>query len=75
MIVVKTKMKKMPAKCSNCKLSAYHYGQKVCLVTSDRDGFKQIPRVWVEEKKNYCYLIPDWCPLCNLEDLVGGECK
>lgn len=71
MIIVETKMKRIPSRCTNCKYSfcARESGwwRHCSLVYCD--GFpKEIPKPFVPELKNYVYLRPEWCPLKEIND-------
>lgn len=79
MIVSKTGLKKIPNKCSDCK---YHvslfrgYGYNpisgrgmFCTLCSDKD----IPYKYISEKKNWCFVKPDWCPLVEIKDDMKDE--
>lgn len=63
-IVVETKMKSMPEKCTDCKFNL-NFGEskfnqsKVCIA----QNYKPIKKVFVKEKNNWTYAKPDWCPL------------
>lgn len=67
MIVAKTKLKRIPEKCTDCKYSfcAKESGWwRHCSLVHDSDGFpKEIPKPFVPERKNYVYVRPEWCPL------------
>ena len=70
-IVIETTMKKLPEKCTNCKFSSTFtttadngapYTVRVCEPCK-----KKLEKVFVEERNNWTYLIPDWCPLAVYE--------
>ena len=71
-------MKEFPKKCTECRFAhneghseierkcKFTYSVKRCVVTN-----KEIPYEYSKEKKNWCYIKPDWCPL--REDDKTGE--
>ena len=73
MIIIKTRLEKIPNKCGDCK---YHesffrgYGYNSmngrCMVCTLCN--KDIPYKYISEKKNWCYVKPDWCPLVEIQD-------
>ena len=69
MIIVKTKLKKIPEKCNKCPFYFYHsydYGrvvEKACLITRTA-----IEMEYSEKKKNYCNVKPKNCPLVEVEE-------
>ena len=68
MIIVKTKLKKIPSSCTKCPFSVTDYGGRHCFVVKE-DGFpKEIPYEFIKEKKNWCYVKPKWCPLVEIQD-------
>lgn len=67
MIIAKTKLKKIPEKCTNCKLSVIEYlsngnCDRYCGVTK-----RYLGRVKVEN--HWTYIRPKWCPLIDIEKL------
>ena len=69
MIIVKTRMRKIPDKCKNCKYSFVEHepydslGTRICLLER-----KELEYQFVKESKNWCYIKPDWCPLVEIQD-------
>ena len=72
MIVIETKLKKLPRKCNQCKYS-YTYKplgderQRFCMVSFDHGLNKPCPYEFNKEKNNWGYTKPDWCPLREVE--------
>ena len=68
MIVIKTKLKKLPEKCNKCKYS-YTYGgwsydtKRFCSVSFEKGMCRPCTIEFVKEKRNYEYRRPKWCPL------------
>lgn len=64
MIIVETKLKEIPEKCTKCKLSWLEYDSvygmaepiRYCAVTKK-------PIQYARTKNNWAYLRPKWCPL------------
>lgn len=72
MIVIETKLKKLPQKCSQCKYSYVEYSfgrdsQRYCRVSFNKDMNKPCPYEFNKEKNNWEYTKPDWCPLREVE--------
>ena len=68
MIVIKTKLKKLPEKCNKCKYSyingRWGYGtERVCSVSFEKGMCRPCPIEFVKEKRNYEYQRPEWCHL------------
>ena len=68
MIVIKTKLKKLPEKCNKCKYSytngGWGYGTKrFCSVSFEKNMCRPCPIKFVKEKRNYEYQRPEWCHL------------
>jgi len=60
-IVIETTLKKLPETCSKCK-----FKQKVELdtvVCIANPNYITLNKTYVKEKKNWCYVIPETCPL------------
>ena len=60
MIIVNTKMKKLPEKCTKCKYGIYNSydNVRICALT------QRVPYyVFNKEKNNWEYVKPRWCPL------------
>lgn len=72
MIIVKTKMKKIPELCTKCPYSKNYNAikgfikesYKVCILCHN----KIIKSQYIPERKNHCYIRPKWCPLIQVED-------
>lgn len=68
MIIIKTKMKKIPDTCKKCPYSCVHHeyydatGTRYCVING-----KALPMEYVKEKRNWCYIKPDWCPLEEID--------
>lgn len=69
MVIIKTGMRKIPDKCKNCKYSFVEHepydslGNRICLLER-----KELPYQFVKERKNWCYVKPDWCPLIEIKE-------
>ena len=68
MIIVKTKMKKLPETCSKCKFGKTTWTRgfgniKTCVITN-----KDIDYDFSPEKGNWCYVKPEWCPLVEVSN-------
>lgn len=61
MIVAKTRMKKIPESCKDCKFSTTEYGGRCCRIAIRFCPMKQ------SEHKNWKYFKPDWCPLIEID--------
>lgn len=65
MIVAKTKLKKIPEGCAKCTYSS------PCVKTSEVRYCRlcncYITKTFVEEKNNWMYVIPNKCPLMEVE--------
>ena len=73
MLVIETKLKKLPEKCNKCKYSytngGYGYGtERFCAVSFQKDMCRPCPIEYVPEKRNYKFQRPDWCPLKEIQD-------
>lgn len=77
MIVIETKLKKLPEKCNKCK---YSYLDEVngpfiynrfCGVVFQKGLNPVCPMEFNKEKNNYEYTKPDWCPLKVIDDKRG----
>ena len=64
MIIIKTKMKKIPDKCSDCKFSHTEFRGRCC----DALSHKLLDTTFVKEKNNWTYVRPRNCPLEEVED-------
>lgn len=68
MIIIKTKMKRIPDTCTKCPYSLVNHdccdyeGDRYCVT----NGYS-IPMEYVKEKRNWCYIKPDWCPLEEID--------
>lgn len=63
MIVAKTKMRKMPKNCRDCKLSFSTWvGDRFCFIMNNKDCPKEY-----EKNGSWKYVRPDWCPLMEME--------
>lgn len=61
MIVAKTKMRKIPKTCKDCKVSMHEFGgDRVCVIAR-RDCPMEL------SNGNWRYGKPTWCPLVELE--------
>ena len=68
MIVIETKLKKLPEKCNKCKYSytngGWGYGtERFCSVSFVKGMCRPCPIDFVKEKRNWEYQRPEWCPL------------
>ena len=73
MIVIETKLKKIPEKCNKCKYSYVNGGfgidaQRFCGVSFRKDMCLPCPKEFDKEKRNWEYQRPDWCPLIEIEN-------
>lgn len=66
-IIVDTKMRRIPQKCTECKYSYSIHGFKRCSLKQSVDyhssTHRNIPLVFVPSLNNYSYIRPKWCPL------------
>jgi hypothetical protein len=72
MIIIQTKLKKIPEKCTKCKFSQVKYdtvdywqmtNYRVCGITGTK-----VPYVFNKEKRNWEYTKASGCPLKLVED-------
>lgn len=68
MIVIETKLKKLPEKCNQCKYSRTNSGWsydagRFCSVSFKNGMHRLCPIEFVKEKRNWEFQRPDWCPL------------
>lgn len=63
MIIIKTKMQRIPSKCTDCKFSYTIHGIKYCPLVSDKKQHREVKLEFVPTLKNYAYIRPYWCPL------------
>ena len=69
MIVIKTKLKKLPEKCNKCKYSYLRYDERFCSVTFIDGGLcRCCPYEYNKEKRNWEYTKPEWCPLMEVNE-------
>lgn len=72
MIVIETKLKVLPEKCNKCKFSYYRYNERFCAVAFINGFNRACPYEYIEEKNNWEYRKPSWCPLKQLEAETNG---
>lgn len=67
MIIIETKLKKLPEKCNKCKysyLAGFSYdAARICSVVYKNGENPACPMEFNKEKRNWEYKRPDWCPL------------
>lgn len=64
MIIVKTKMKKMPKTCKECRISYIGWEEvRFCGINGKTCPMEQKP------SGNWGYSKPSWCPLVEVSDL------
>lgn len=73
MIVIETKLKKLPPKCNKCKYSyvSGDFGidsERFCAVSFRNGECRLCPIEFVPEKRNWEYQRPDWCPLKEVSE-------
>ena len=73
MIVIKTKLKKIPEKCNKCNYSYTDGGfgldsQRFCSVCMQKGLNRACPMEYNKEKRNWEYFRPDWCPIEELKN-------
>ena len=69
MIVIETKLKVMPKKCTKCKYSYLSEGERFCAVSFINGCNRACPYEYNKEKRNWEYTKPDWCPLKEMEPI------
>ena len=74
MIIIETKLKVLPQKCSKCKFSyyRYEYDNRFCAVAFTNGFNRACPYEYNKEKNNWEYRKPSWCPLRQLEAETNG---
>ena len=72
MIIIETTLKVLPEKCNKCKFSYYKYNQRFCAVAFINDFNRACPYEYNQEKNNWEYRKPSWCPLRKLEAETNG---
>lgn len=60
-VVIETGMKKLPESCSKCKYKIK--GELDTTLCTAHSKYVELKKTYVKEKNNWCYLIPDTCPL------------
>ena len=78
MIVIQTKLKKIPQKCNRCSYSYVvnsksMYGDRFCAVSFINGMNRICPYEYNEAKRNCEYGKPDWCPLKEIEPVGSGN--
>ena len=73
MIVIETKLKKLPLKCNKCKYSYVSGGfgidtERFCAVSFRNGECCPCPIEFIPEKRNWEYQRPDWCPLKDVSE-------
>lgn len=63
-IVIETNMKKLPETCSKCRFKKDTDGTAFC--TAPGNNIKLV-KTYVKERYNYCFVIPETCPLAAYE--------
>ena len=61
MIIIKTNLKKIPNKCSNCKYHQEYYDSSCCCRIVNKEVYD-----WTCGK-------PEWCPLQEVEDIIEKD--
>ena len=67
MIVIKTKLKKLPEKCNKCKYS-YLSNERFCAISFYKGMNRVCNQVFNKEKHNWEYVRPDWCLLKDINN-------
>jgi hypothetical protein len=65
-IMIETKLKQLPKSCAKCPMSIKNNDNdtRICRATS---SYKLLEKTFVAEKNNYCYVVPDWCPMAEYD--------
>ena len=68
MIIAKTRMKKIPENCNKCQFFCCHFGfgadaKSSCSITGD-----SIKKEYNAEKRNWCNVKPNRCPLIEVKE-------
>ena len=77
MVVIETKLKKIPVKCNKCSYS-YTIGGfgidtvRLCSVSFEKGACRTCPIEYNADKRNWEYTKPKWCPLRE-QPQKGGD--
>lgn len=77
MIIVKTPLKKIPDNCTKCR----YYQPKIQHIFNIREPEPAyciltktlIVRKYISERRNYCIVKPDNCPLVEVDSVITSE--
>lgn len=62
-IIIETNLKKIPDSCTKCQYSYVDYEGRFCGVSYRNKMCRPIPYEFIPDRKNWCYVKPDWCPI------------
>ena len=67
MIIIETKLKVIPKKCTKCKYSYCYDDNRFCSLAFKNGYNRPIPYEFSKEKNNWMYTKPEWCPMKEIE--------